>query len=71
MMLTKKGDRRTKPLRPPVRPLHRLGIYNQHTIKYLENHPNGMAVVGGSAPRQEGRAGGNRLQVAASSGIRA
>jgi hypothetical protein len=39
LFITKKGDRRTKPLRPPVRPLHRLIIGAQHTIKYLETHP--------------------------------
>ena len=32
-------ERRTKPLRPPMRPLHRLEIGTQHTIKHLENHP--------------------------------
>jgi hypothetical protein len=35
LMLTKKGDKRTKPLRPPVRPLRRL-IIGAH--KYLETH---------------------------------
>jgi hypothetical protein len=38
-MLTKKGERRTKPQWPPVRPLHRLAIGAQHTLKYWETHP--------------------------------
>jgi hypothetical protein len=39
LMLTKKGERRTKPQWPPVRPLHRLAIGAQHTVKYWETHP--------------------------------
>ena len=52
MMLTKKGDKRTKPLRPPVRPLHRLIIGAQHTIKYLETHPTAWLWWAG---RRQGR----------------
>ena len=48
-----KGGR--SPLSPPMRPLHRLGIYTQHTIRHLGSCPI-IAVVGGSAPKA-GRAG--------------
>jgi hypothetical protein len=51
-MLTKKGDRRTKPLRPPVQPLRRLIIGAQHTIKYLETHPTAWLWWAG---RRQGR----------------
>jgi hypothetical protein len=47
-----------------VRPLHRLTIGAQHTVRHLESCPI-IALVGGSAPRQGVREGGNRLQVAA------
>jgi hypothetical protein len=55
LMLTKKGDRRTKPPRPPVRPPHRLIISAQHILKYLESCPI-IALVGGLAAKA-GRAG--------------
>ena len=52
-MLTKKGDKRTKPLRPPVRPLHRLVISAQHTVNYLETHPTAwLWWAGGRRPGQ-------------------
>ena len=51
--------------RPPVRPLHRLGIYTQHTIRYLDSCPI-VVVVGRPGARQGVREGGNRLQVPAS-----
>jgi hypothetical protein len=49
-MLTKKGDKRTKPLRPPVRPLHRLETGTLHTIRHLESCPM-IALVGGLAAK--------------------
>ena len=63
-MLTKKGDKRTKPLRPPVRPLHRLIISAQHTIKYLESCPiialvGGLAAKAGRVERQKSASGGS------------
>ncbi len=68
LMLTKKGDMRTKPLRPPVRPLRRLIIGAQHTIKYLETHPTAWLWWADLRPRQCVREDGNRLQVGAFSG---
>ena len=52
MMLTKKGDKRTKPQWPPVRPLRRLEISAQHTVKYLETHPTAWLWRAG---RRQGR----------------
>jgi hypothetical protein len=46
LMLTQKGERRTKPLRPPVLPLHRLIISAHHTMSHLKSCPI-IAVVGG------------------------
>jgi len=53
-------ERRTKPLRPPVRPLHRLETGTPHTIRQLKSCPI-IVVVGGSLPRQGVREGRNRL----------
>jgi hypothetical protein len=55
LLLTKKGDKRTKPLRPPVRPLHRLVIGAQHTLKHLDSCPI-MVVIDGPV-RKAGHAG--------------
>ena len=63
MMLTKKGDKRTKPLRPPVRPLRRLVISAQHTMSHLESCPI-IAVVGGPCAK----AGRQSLRKLASGG---
>jgi hypothetical protein len=54
-MLTKKGDKRTKPQWPPVRPLHRLVIGAQHTLKYLETHSSAWLWWAG---RRQGRKAG-------------
>jgi hypothetical protein len=54
----KRGERRTKPLKPPVRALHRLGIYTQHTIRHLGSCSI-IVVVGGPCGKS-GRAGGRK-----------
>jgi hypothetical protein len=54
-MLTKKGDKPTKPLKPPLRPLHRLETGTPHTIRHLKSCPI-MVVISGSAAKA-GRAG--------------
>ena len=53
LMLTKKGERRTKPLRPPMRPLCRLETGTPHMIRYLESCPI-IAVVGRSGDAAQG-----------------
>ena len=55
MIAPKKGDKRTKPLRPPVRALHRLETGTLHTIRHLKSCPI-MVVISGSAAKA-GRAG--------------
>jgi hypothetical protein len=55
LMLTKKGDRRTKPLRPPVRPLHRLETGTPHTTRHLKSCPIMVVIIGSAA--KAGRAG--------------
>jgi hypothetical protein len=54
-----KGGR--SPLSPPVRPLHRLGIYTQHTMRHLGSCPI-IVVVDGSV-RKAGRAGATAIDL--------
>ena len=60
-MLTKNRERRTKPLKPPVRPLHRLIIGAQHTIKHLDSCPI-MVVIDGPV-RKAGHAGATAIDL--------
>jgi hypothetical protein len=64
LMLTKKGDRRTKPLRPPVLPLHRLETGTLHTVRHLKSCPiiaviSGCAAKAGRVERQKSASGGS------------
>jgi hypothetical protein len=58
---TQKSERRTKPLRPPVRPLHRLEIGAQHTPRHLDSCPI-MVVIDGPV-RKAGHAGATAIDL--------
>jgi hypothetical protein len=59
----KRGERRTKPLKPPVRALHRLGIYTQHTTRHLGSCPNTSLRWPGPVRRRFHQAGHQRAFV--------
>jgi hypothetical protein len=59
LIAPKKGDKRTKPLRPPMRALRRLKTRTPHTIRHLDSCPI-MVVIDGPV-RKAGRAGATAI----------
>jgi hypothetical protein len=61
LMLTKKGDKRTKPQWPPARPPRSLKTGTPHTIKFLDSCPI-MVVIDGPV-RKAGHTGATAIDL--------